>query len=202
MNPTVYHMSRLVHSPRRSSITKLKKILFYQYTRVPPSRCLGFIPRGQKIRENASHLVFLHGKTNQSVYHMSRSVQSPRRSLVSKLKKILFYQYTRVLPSRCLGFFPRLQKIRENAPHVVRLCDNTNQTVYHMSRLVHSPGRSSVTKLKKILFYQYIYQQKHPGEAPGKRQGRWKACKKIEIVVLWHLPPLRSSTPWHTTIHC
>ena len=59
------------------------------YTRVSPSLCLGFIPRRQKIRENASHLFDLHDQTNPTVYHMYRLVESPERSLVSKLKKIL-----------------------------------------------------------------------------------------------------------------
>ena len=50
-------------------------------------------------------------------------------------------------------FFPRWQKIRENASHVADLHDQTNQMVYHMSRLVHSPVRSLVAKLTKIIFY-------------------------------------------------
>ena len=58
-----------------------------------------------------------------------------------------------VPPSRCLGFISRWQKTWKNASHVADLHDQTNQTVYHMSRLVHSHRRSSVTKLKKILFY-------------------------------------------------
>ena len=38
---------------------------------------------------------------------------------------------------------------------MVGLCGKTNQTVYHMLRFVQSPGRSSITKLKMILFYRY-----------------------------------------------
>ena len=40
-------------------------------TRVSPSRCLGFIQRWPKIRENASHVADLHYHTNPTVYHMS-----------------------------------------------------------------------------------------------------------------------------------
>ena len=79
-------------------------------TRVSPSHCLVFFHRGQKIRENASHVVHPHGKTNPTVYHMSRSVQSPGRSLVTKLTEILLHRYTRVSPSLCLGFYSKMPK--------------------------------------------------------------------------------------------
>ena len=62
-------------------------------SRMSPSHCLGFIPRWQKIRENAPYVAELHAKRNQMILHMSRSAQSPERSLGTKLKNILFYRY-------------------------------------------------------------------------------------------------------------
>ena len=84
----------------------------------------------------------LHAKTNPTVYHMPGLVQSPERRCVTKLTEILLHRYTRVTLSQCLGFIQSGHKFRENAPHVVILCGNTNPTVYHMSRSVHLPGRS------------------------------------------------------------
>ena len=39
-------------------------------TRVSPSRCRGFIPRRQKIPENAPHVADLDDQTNPTVFHM------------------------------------------------------------------------------------------------------------------------------------
>ena len=44
--------------------------------------------------------------------------------------------------------FPKQGRLYPSAPPGARLC-----MVYHMSRLVQSPWRSSISKLKKILFY-------------------------------------------------
>ena len=126
---------------------RLTEILLHRYTRVSPSQCLGFIARWQKNRENAPHVPDLHDHTNPTVYHLHRSVQSPERSLVSKLTEILLHRDTRVSPSQCLGFIPSWQKIRENASRLTDLHDQTNPTVHHMSRSVESPRRRCVTKV-------------------------------------------------------
>ena len=73
-----------------------------------------------------------------------------------KVKRDSFLQVYQRVPSQCLGLIPRWQKIRENAPHVVQLHAKRNQTIYHMSRSVQSPGRSLGTKLTEILFHRYL----------------------------------------------
>ena len=56
-------------------------------TRVSPSLCLGFYSKLPKNWENASHLYALNGKRNPTVYHMSRTEQSPGRSLRTKVNR-------------------------------------------------------------------------------------------------------------------
>ena len=158
LTPTVRRIQRCIICPDRCCFQRgvreqrLTEILLHRYTRVSPRHCLGFIHRGQKIRENASNVVDPHGKTNPTVYHMSRSVQSPGRSLVSKLTEILLHRYTRVSPSQCLGFIARWQKNWENAPHAPDLHDHTNPTVHHLSRSGQSLGRSFISKVKTDSF--------------------------------------------------
>ena len=62
-------------------------------TRVSPSQCPDFSQRWQIFWENATHLGILYGKTNQTVYHMSRSEQSIEGSSVTNLTDILIHRY-------------------------------------------------------------------------------------------------------------
>ena len=51
--------------------------------------------------------------------------------------------------------------------------------MYHMSRLVQSPGRSSITKLKKILFYMYTRGASPPGRFATSQKGNPSLCSVV-----------------------
>ena len=55
---------------------------------LPEFNSKGFFPQ-----DNAPYVVVSMANTNQTVYHMLKSVQSPWGSSISKQKKIFFLQY-------------------------------------------------------------------------------------------------------------